>query len=61
MAERLSEAKARQVYLVLRDRIVSSAIAPGARLPNENDLAQGTPRVARHRAPCAGRARSASG
>jgi GntR family transcriptional regulator len=40
MAERLSEAKARQVYLVLRDRILSSAIAPGARLPNENDLAR---------------------
>ena len=27
MAERLSEAKARRVYLVLRDRILSSAIA----------------------------------
>jgi GntR family transcriptional regulator len=40
VAERLSEAKARQVYLVLRDRILSSAIAPGARLPNENDLAR---------------------
>ena len=40
MAERLSEAKARQVYLVLRDRILSSAIAPGARLPTENDLAR---------------------
>jgi GntR family transcriptional regulator len=40
MAEGLSEAKARQVYLVLRDRILSSAIARGARLPNENDLAR---------------------
>ena len=40
MANRLQEAKARQVYLVLRDRIMSGAIAFGARLPNENDLAQ---------------------
>ena len=40
MAERLSEAKARRVYLVLRDRILSSAIAPGTRLPNERDLAK---------------------
>ncbi len=40
MADRLSEAKARQVYLVLRDRIVSGAIAVGARLPNENELAR---------------------
>jgi GntR family transcriptional regulator len=40
MAERLSEAKARQVYLVLRDRILSNAIAPGSRLPNEVDLAR---------------------
>jgi GntR family transcriptional regulator len=40
VAERLGEAKARQVYLVLRDRILSHAIAPGARLPNENDLAR---------------------
>ncbi|MBI3435906.1 MAG: GntR family transcriptional regulator [Proteobacteria bacterium] len=40
MAESLSEAKSRQVYLVLRDGILSSAIALGARLPNENDLAR---------------------
>ena len=33
MAERLSEAKARQVYLILRDRILSNAIAPGAPWP----------------------------
>src|SRR5262245_58667179 len=46
MAERLSEAKALHVYLVLRDRILSSAIAPGARLPNENYLA-GVHRVSR--------------
>jgi len=37
--DRLSEAKARQVYLVLRDRIVSGALAHGHRLPNENELA----------------------
>ncbi len=40
MAERLSEAKARQVYLILRDRIISNAIAPGSRLPTEVDLAR---------------------
>ena len=40
MTDRLSEAKARQVYLVLRDRIVSGAFGLGARLPNENDLAR---------------------
>lgn len=39
MPDRLQEAKARQVYLVLRDRIVSGAVRFGARLPNENDLA----------------------
>lgn len=39
VADRLQEAKARQVYLVLRDRIVSGALAFGARLPNEHDLA----------------------
>lgn len=39
VTDRLSEAKARQVYLVLRDRIVSGALGLGARLPNENDLA----------------------
>ena len=40
MTERLSEAKARRVYLILRDRILSNAIAPGARLPTEVDLAR---------------------
>ena len=40
MAERLSEAKARRVYLILRDRILSNALAPGARLPTEVDLAR---------------------
>jgi GntR family transcriptional regulator len=39
VADRLQEAKARQVYLVLRDRIMSGAMGFGARLPNENDLA----------------------
>lgn len=39
MADRLQEAKARQVYLVLRDRIMSGAMGFGARLPTENDLA----------------------
>ncbi len=39
MVDRLQEAKARQVYLVLRDRIMSGALGCGARLPNENDLA----------------------
>lgn len=40
MAEGLSEGKSRRVYLVLRDRILSNALAPGARLPNENELAR---------------------
>src|SRR3954451_11126541 len=40
VAERLSETKARQVYLILRDRILSNALAPGARLPTEVDLAR---------------------
>lgn len=40
MTDRLSEAKARQVYLVLRDRIVSGKLGLGARLPNENNLAR---------------------
>lgn len=39
MSDRLGEAKARQVYLVLRDRIVSGALGRGRRLPNENELA----------------------
>lgn len=40
MAEGLSEGKSRRVYLVLRDRILSSALTRGARLPTENDLAR---------------------
>lgn len=52
MADRLQETKARQVYLVLRDRIVSGALGFGARLANENDLAQahGVSRVTVRRA-----------
>jgi GntR family transcriptional regulator len=52
MADRLHETKARQVYLVLRDRIVSGAMGFGARLPNENDLARahGVSRVTVRRA-----------
>jgi len=52
VADRLQEAKARQVYLVLRDRIVSGATGFGARLPNENDLARahGVSRVTVRRA-----------
>lgn len=52
MPDRLQEAKARQVYLVLRDRIVSGAVQFGARLPNENDLAlaHGVSRVTIRRA-----------
>jgi len=40
VAEQLGEAKARRVYLILRDRILSNALAPGARLPTEVDLAR---------------------
>ena len=40
MAEGLSEGKSRRIYLVLRDRILSNALARGARLPTENDLAR---------------------
>ncbi len=52
VADRLQEAKARQVYLVLRDRIVSGALSFGARLPTENDLASthGVSRVTVRRA-----------
>ena len=52
MTDRLQEAKARQVYLVLRDRIMSGALGFGARLPNENDLAlaHGVSRVTVRRA-----------
>jgi GntR family transcriptional regulator len=52
VADRLQEAKARQVYLVLRDRITGGAMTFGARLPNENDLARahGVSRVTIRRA-----------
>jgi GntR family transcriptional regulator len=52
VADRLQEAKARQVYLVLRDRIMSGAVVFGAKLPNENDLARahGVSRVTVRRA-----------
>jgi GntR family transcriptional regulator len=39
VGERLSEAKARHVYLLLRDRIMSGVISFGAKLPNEVELA----------------------
>lgn len=52
MRDWLGEAKAKQVYLVLRDRILSGAVAFGARLPNENELAgaHGVSRVTVRRA-----------
>lgn len=40
MAEQLGEAKARRIYLILRDRILSHSFAHGTRLPTENDLAR---------------------
>jgi GntR family transcriptional regulator len=48
----LGEAKAKQVYLVLRDRILSGAVAFGVKLPNENELADnhGVSRVTVRRA-----------
>jgi len=48
----LGEAKAKQVYLVLRDRILSGAAGFGAKLPNENELAEfhGVSRVTVRRA-----------
>ena len=48
----LGEAKAKQVYLVLRDRILSGAVGCGAKLPNENELAahHGVSRVTVRRA-----------
>jgi len=48
----LGEAKAKQVYLVLRDRIVSGTAPFGARLPTENELAEvhGVSRVTVRRA-----------
>jgi GntR family transcriptional regulator len=36
----LGEAKAKQVYLVLRDRILSGALAFGTKLPTEHELAE---------------------
>ncbi len=52
MRDWLGEAKAKQVYLVLRDRIVSGAFGFGAKLPTENELAQyhGVSRVTVRRA-----------
>lgn len=48
----LGEAKAKQVYLVLRDRILGGAAGYGAKLPNENELAKlhGVSRVTVRRA-----------
>ena len=46
----LGEAKAKQVYLVLRDRILSGAIGFGAKLPTENELAELSRRFPGHRA-----------
>ena len=40
MRDWLGEAKAKQVYLILRDRILSGAFAFGAKLPTENELAE---------------------
>lgn len=52
MRDWLGEAKAKQVYLVLRDRIVSGTAPFGARLPTENELAEvhGVSRVTVRRA-----------
>lgn len=52
MRDWLGEAKAKQVYMVLRDRILSGAAAFGARLPTENELAEshGVSRVTIRRA-----------
>jgi GntR family transcriptional regulator len=48
----LGEAKAKQVYLVLRDRIISGTSGFGAKLPTENELAElhGVSRVTVRRA-----------
>jgi GntR family transcriptional regulator len=48
----LGEAKAKQVYLVLRDRILGGAAGYGTKLPNENELAElhGVSRVTVRRA-----------
>ena len=40
MRDWLGEAKAKQVYLILRDRILSGALAFGAKLPTEHELAE---------------------
>ncbi len=40
MRDWLGEAKAKQVYLILRDRILSGALGFGAKLPTENELAE---------------------
>src|ERR1700691_3812486 len=50
----LGEAKAKQVYMVLRDRILSGALAFGIKLPTENELEQryGVSRVTVRRAVC---------
>ncbi len=52
MRDWLGEAKAKQVYLVLRDRILSGAVGFGAKLPTENELADyhGVSRVTVRRA-----------
>lgn len=52
MRDWLGEAKAKQVYLVLRDRILSGAIGFGAKLATENELAHhhGVSRVTVRRA-----------
>ena len=48
----LGEAKAKRVYLVLRDRILSGAVGFGTKLPTENELAEyhGVSRVTVRRA-----------
>ena len=52
MRDWLGEAKAKQVYLVLRDRILGGASGFGAKLPTENELADlhGVSRVTVRRA-----------
>jgi GntR family transcriptional regulator len=40
VSDRLQEAKARRVYLVLRDRTMSGAVNFGTQLQNENNLAE---------------------
>lgn len=52
MRDWLGEAKAKQVYMVLRDRILSGAVGFGAKLPTENELAEfhGVSRVTVRRA-----------